>query len=218
MTMPWSDSGLRLLPTAKYFDYQGAMTKLQGEFNRLVEAFLSAYDFEVAQVHAKLGNLFVRDEYPTADSIRNKFSFSLSYIPVPEMGDWRIDLGNEAQSAVQEQYAEFYQKQTQRAVGDVLSRLTDNLDRFIRQLGVDADGKKGKVFDSTIDMIRDLAEMVEHCNFTNDPNIDLAQRKLQSALAGVCREDLVKNDIFREDTRKAMQEAIRALPSLDGWE
>jgi hypothetical protein len=43
----------------------------------------------------------------------------------------------------------------------------------------------------------------------------LAQHKLQMALNGVSREDLVKDEGFREDTRKAMQDALRALPSLD---
>jgi hypothetical protein len=33
MTMPWSDSGMRLLPTAQYFAYHKQMTELQNEFH-----------------------------------------------------------------------------------------------------------------------------------------------------------------------------------------
>jgi hypothetical protein len=216
-TMPWSDSGLRLLPTAKYFDYHKAMTTMQAEFYRLVDVFLDAYDFEVAQVHAKLGDLFNRDEYPTSDSIRSKFRFGLSYVPVPDVGDWRVDMGSEATEVLRSEYAAFYQQQTERAMNDVLARVYDHLNRLTRQLGVDEDGKKGKIFDSTIDNLRDMVEMLEHANFSNDPNIALAQQKLQRTLAGLCRDDLVKNEIFREDTRASLQDAMRSLPSLD-WE
>jgi len=215
MTIPWSDSGLRLLPTAKYFDYHKQMTQLQVEFDRLVQKFLSAYDWEVAQVHAKLGNLFNRDEYPTTDTVRDKFAFRLSYIPVPDAGDWRVDMESSAQEALRQQYAAFYQEQMERAMRDLWERLHNELERFIRQLGTSEDGKKGRIFDGTIEHVRHLADMLEHCNFTDDPNLQLAQRRLTSTLAGVCREDLVNNEAFREDTKKAMEDALKSLPSLN---
>jgi hypothetical protein len=215
MTIPWSDSGLRLLPTAKYFDYHNQMTQLQSEFDRLVQRFLGAYDWEVAQVHAKLGDLFNRDEYPTSDAVRSKFAFRLSYIPVPDAGDWRVDMEHEAQEELRRQYESFYDRQMEKAMRDLWERLHDQLSRFIKQLEIDAEGKKGKVFESTIDHVRGLADMLGHCNFRNDPALELAQRKLTSTLAGVCREDIVKNDGFRETLRGEMEQAVAALPSLD---
>ena len=215
MTVPWSDSGLRLLPTAKYFDYHKQMTQLQAEFDRLVENFLSIYDMEVAQVHAKLGELFNRDEYPTTDTVRDKFGFRVSYIPVPEAGDWRVDIESEAQDLLRQQYETFHQQQMGRAMRDVWERLHEHLTRFVNQLGVDEDGKKGKVFDSTIENVRQMADLLGACNFDNDPALELAQRKLVASLAGVCKDDIVKNDGFRDSLRRDMQDAIKALPSLD---
>jgi hypothetical protein len=166
-------------------------------------------------MHLKLGNLFHRDEYPTTDSIRNKFLFRMSYIPVPDAGDWRVDIESSAQDALREQYEGFYQQQMERAMGDLWERLHGELERFVKQLDVDVDGKKGKVYESTIEHVQHLADMLDHCNFTNDPALQLAQRKLVSALSGVCREDIVKNDGFRADLKRDMEEAIKALPSLD---
>jgi len=215
MTLPWSDSGLRLLPTAKFFDYQKQTSQLQAEFDRLVENFLSIYDMEVAQVHAKLGELFNRDEYPTTDSVRTKFGFRINYIPVPEAGDWRVDIESEAQSELRQQYEKFHHQQMQKAMGDLWSRLHEHLTRFVNQLGTDADGKKGKVFDSTIENVRQMADLLGACNFDNDPALELAQRKLVSSLAGVCKDDIVKNDAFRDSLHRDMQDAIKSLPSLD---
>lgn len=215
MTMPWSDMGLRLLPTAKYFDYHKAMTALEAEFNRLVDAFIAAYDWEVMQVQSKLGNMFVRDEYPTADQIRRKFAFKLAYTPVADVKDWRVDIENDAAVALKEQYEAFYASQMERAMRDVWERLHTEVARFVRQLDVDADGKKGKVYESTIDLVNQLTDMLEVANFTNDPSLQLAHRRLKSALNGLDRETLVKNDDVRAETKRAMEEAIKALPSLD---
>lgn len=214
-TMPWSDTGMRLLPTAQYFKYHEQMTKLQGEFDQLVERFLSAYDWEVMQAQTKLGSLFIRDEYPTLESLRAKFGFRLNYIPVPDAGDWRVDMGNETQQALREQYKSFYAEQMERAMRDVWQRLHDELSRFVKQLDVDEAGRKGKIYDSTIEHVRHLTEMMDCTNFTNDPSLQLAQAKLRQTLDGVTREDLRKSDGFRADTKRSLEEALKALPSLD---
>lgn len=215
MTMPWSDSGLRLLPTVKYFDYHENMTALRDEFYRLVEAFLSVYDWEVMQVQTRLGDLFSRDEYPTSESVRNKFSFTINYIPVPDVSDWRVKMNHETARSLSSQYKDFYSDQMNRAMRDVWQRLHRECDRFIKQLSVDSEGKKGKLYQSTIDLLLHLTDMMEAANFTGDPSLQLAQRKLRTIVAGLDKDDLVRNPKFREDTKTAMEDAIAALPSLD---
>jgi hypothetical protein len=214
MTMPWSDTGMRLLPTAVYFKYHQQMTALQNEFARLVDAFLDAYDWEVVQAQSKLGTLFHRDEYPSVDSLRDKFGFRMSYIPLPDAGDWRVDMERDAQDALKQQYADFYRKQVEGAMRDVWERLHTEITRFIKQLDVDAEGRKGKIFDSTMEHVLHLTNMLEAANFTNDPNLQLAQHKIRAALDGVDRMDLVRNDGFRASTKRAMEDAIAALPGL----
>lgn len=214
-TMPWSDSGIRLLPTAQYFKYHEQMTRLNAEFDRLVQLFLDAYDWEVMQAQTKLGSLFLRDEYPTAESLRNKFAFRLNYIPVPDAGDWRVDMNNETQVELRKQYEKFYSDQMERAMRDVWERMHSEAQRFVKQLDVDAEGKKGKLYQSTIDHLSHLTDMLEAANFNNDPNLQLAQAKLRAAVHGVAKDDLVRNPGFRADTKRAVEEAIRALPSLD---
>jgi hypothetical protein len=214
MTMPWSDTGMRLLPTTVYFKYHQQMSQLQGEFDRLVGTFLDAYDWEVVQAQTKLGTLFHRDEYPTVDSLRDKFGFRMSYIPLPDAGDWRVDIERDAQDALKQQYAAFYNKQVEGAMRDLWERLHNELTRFVNQLDVDTEGKKGKIYDSTMQHVLHLTDMLEAANFTNDPGLELAQGRIRAALEGVDRADLVNNEKFRADTKRAMQAAIDALPGL----
>ena len=110
MTMPWSDTGLRLLPTAQYFKYHEQMTAMQNEYESLVDTFLRDYDNEIINAQLKLGDLFDPFEYPTAESLRAKFGFRLSYIPLPDAGDFRIDVGNEATEQIRTEYQSYYSR------------------------------------------------------------------------------------------------------------
>ncbi len=78
MTMPWSDNGSRLLTTMQYFKYHEVMTDLQYEFERLVDEFLTVYEWKIMDAQAKLGAMFHRVEYPTRHSLREKFGFRVT--------------------------------------------------------------------------------------------------------------------------------------------
>ena len=58
MTMPWSDTGIRLLPTAQYFKYHRVMTDFANSHKELITKFLNAYANRVADAQDKLGDLF----------------------------------------------------------------------------------------------------------------------------------------------------------------
>jgi hypothetical protein len=70
--------------------------------------FLIVYDWKITDAQIKLGDMFNRDEYPTRDNLAGKFAFSLNYTPLPDAGDFRIDIGNEALAQIKSQYADHY--------------------------------------------------------------------------------------------------------------
>ena len=123
MTMPWSNSGLRLLPTAQYFKYTGAMSDMENKFWGLVNAFLINYHDAVIDVQMLLGDLFSRDDYPTAEELQRKYRVHINYMPLPDAGDFRTDISNEALREVKQQYADFYTTQYNTAMNDVWTRL-----------------------------------------------------------------------------------------------
>jgi hypothetical protein len=215
-TLPWSDMGPRLLPTAKYFAYHKALTGLQVEFDRMVQAFIDAYDLEVAQAQAKLGDLFDAREYPSAEELRSKFAFRLNYIPLPDAGDWRLDIGNEALASLRDQYEAHCKGQLESAMNDIWKRLYDVLGTLSRQLADQTeDGKTPKIYQSVFDRALEVLDLMETCNVTGDPNMQLMQRKLAQAFRGVTIEAVKDDAHLRRETKKSIDAAIAALPSLD---
>jgi hypothetical protein len=217
MTLPWSDMGPRLLPTTKFFAYQSALTRLQAEFDTLVDTFMSVYASMVSDAELKLGDLFDSAEYPDASSVRDKFYFRINYLPVPDAGDWRLDIAADAQEQLRAQYAQHYEAQLNGAMRDIWQRLHDTLAMLSRQLADQTeDGKTPKIYSSVFDRALEVLDLMETCNLTGDPSMQLMQRKLAAAFRGVTVES-VKDDAFlRRDTKQAIDDAIKALPSLWG--
>ena len=215
MTMPWSNSGLRLLPTAQYFKYSQAMSQMQQEFDKLVQEFLQSYNDEVVDVQLKLGDLFSHDDYPSVDTLDRKFAFRTNYMPLPDAGDFRVDIGNEALREVQETYADFYTKQYNTAMNDVWIRLHKALANMSDRLDYGSKEDKKIFRDSLVDNVNDMIELLRVCNVTGSTQMTQMALKLEEAMSGVTPDGLREDDTFRAETKRAVDDVIRSLPSLD---
>jgi len=215
MTMPWSDMGQRIVTTQQYFKYHEVMTELQQEFDRLTQAFLEVYDYEVTEMQLKLGDMWNRDEYPTADEIRDRFRMRISYMPLPDAGDWRIDIQNEAQQQLTQQYEQYYNNQIKTAMNDLWHKLHENLTTLVRQLDYDADGKRNRVYDTVFDRAHELVEMLSTCNVTGDSQMEAMRQRLDTALYGLTADAVKRDDTLRDTAREKVKDAIANLPSLD---
>ena len=215
MTMPWSNSGLRLLPTAQYFKYTGAMSDMENKFWGLVNAFLGKYNDAVIDVQMLLGDLFSRDDYPTAEELQRKYRVHINYMPLPDAGDFRIDISNEALREVKEQYADFYTTQYNTAMNDVWTRLHKALTNMSERLDYGSKEDKKVFRDSLVGNVNDMVELLRVCNVTSSPQMAQMADKLEEAMAGVTPDGLREDDTFRAETKRAVDDAIKSLPSLD---
>lgn len=215
MTMPWSDTGLRLLPTAQYFRYNETMTAIKDEFQAMVDTFLRGYEWEISRAQVKLGDMFNRDEYPTTASLVNKFAFRLSYIPLPDAGDFRIDVGNEAMDDIKNHYHDYYSRQLSNAMNDVWSRAYDALSKMSERLDY-ADHEQKKVFrDTLVSNVIDIVELLDVCNVTGDSQMTAMRNRLEETMRGVTPEALREDEYLRTETKRAVDDVIKALPSIE---
>jgi hypothetical protein len=215
MTMPWSDTGLRLLPTAQYPKYHQIMTGWEAELQGLVTAFLSTYQWDISQAHAKLGDLMDMNDYPTTDAVAAKFAFNLNYIPLPDAGDFRIDIGNDAVAEVKSSYDDYYQRQLGNAMHDVWTRLHTALSRMSERLTVSDDGKKQVFRDSLVGNVLDMVELLDVCNVTGDSQMTALKTKLSEAMYGITADALREDTHTRTETKRTVDQIIATLPSLE---
>jgi len=217
-TLPWSDKGARLLPMRIFFDYKQQLNSFETQFNQAVEEFLAEYPELVSAAAFKLGALFDRDEYPDVDKIRNKFSFTYGFSPVPEAGDFRVHVEKEALEELKSQYEQQYTSKLNDAMKDTWDRLYTVLKHLSTKLdyvddAVDASGNKiraPRFFTSNITNVTELCGLLTALNVTDDPKLEEARRQVESALVGVDAETVKESQDIRHSV-KAKVDAILDL-------
>lgn len=206
-TAPWSDSGLRLLANVNFMKFSARMNEFDEEVAALVKSFVAIYPTLITAQAMALGDMFKRDDYPTANEIMTKFSFRVNYMPVPASGDFRVDVGNAAQAELRQRLEELNNERIDNAMSDVRKRLGEHLKRMSDRLTTDyiaGEAKTRRFHDSLVDGALELCDLTKTLNFTSDPELENARSTLEKLLVGVDPQDLRKNEPLRQDTKKAV--------------
>jgi len=208
-TIPWLDSGVRMLPMKQYIDYTSQMNTWASEFEGLKQTFLNKYDDLVTEMAFKLGSLFNREEYPSMDEVNHKFYFRTNYFPLPQSGDFRVDIGNEMLAELQDNYAKHLSEKVNEAMGDVWSRLHETLKHLSERLEIGDKGEKKIFRDSLIENAQELCDLLSKLNVTNDPKLEEARKDLEQALFGVSAKDLRDSIMVRHDVHTRVTDIIK---------
>jgi hypothetical protein len=139
----------------------------------------------------------------------------MNYMPLPDAGDFRVDIGNDALAEVQEKYSEFYAKQYNTAMNDVWTRLHKALTSMSERLDYGSKEDKKVFRDSLVGNVNDMIELLRVCNVTNSSQMSAMANSLEEAMSGVTPDALREDDTFRAETKAAVDAAIKSLPSLD---
>ena len=204
-TAPWSDSGLRLLPTINFMKFTERMNDFEEEMETLVKAFVIIYPTLITAQALALGDMFKRDDYPSANEMMTKFSFRVNYMPVPSSGDFRVDVGNQAQAELKARLESLTQERIDSAMADVRERLSTHLKRMSDRLTTDyigGEAKQRRFHDTLVDGALELCDLTKALNVTNDVTLETARSQLEQLLVGVTPTDLRKNEAIRQDVKK----------------
>lgn len=200
-TLPWSDKGVRLLPTSMFLEYKREADARASYFHSKVTKFVAEYPNLVDAARYNLGDLFNAGDYPSADEVASKFGFRMVFSPVPEVGDFRLDINNDELAHLRSQYETAY---TDR-VGDAIKTTWDKLHTTLLTMSeklTEPQGEETKQFRSTfVTNAQEMCQLLSHLNITKDPTLETARLALEKAISGVDVEDIRKDEITRSDLK-----------------
>ena len=207
-TLPWADKGQRLLPTKLFMEYKQTMNNYEQTFEFMCDNFFIEYPRLVAEAPTNLGTMYRAEDYPDLDEVRTKFGFRRAIDPIPESGDFRLDVSaNDLQ-----ELKEHYEKQHTDRLVDAMKAPWDRLHTMLTGISeklTDKDGEdeKKRYFDSLITNPLELCELLGKMNVTNDPKLEEARRQLESAMLGANIETIKESAVVRGEV-KAKVDAI----------
>ena len=223
LTLPWSDMGGRLIATEAYLDYVTVMDAHRQQFEQLVREFLDVYDWEVIQAETRLGDMFNPMEYESRASLEHKFAFNLHYSPLPDAGDFRVDVQNEALEVLKTGYQDMYEMKIKQAMQDILfgqDRLEDTLTTLHRQLDWTEGEKRKKIYETVFDRVLETLDLMKTYNLTGNAEMEAVRVKLENEFRGAGRmplspEALKEDARMRSSTKGVLEDVLNTLPTID---
>lgn len=209
-TMPWLDRGPRLLTTPMFFEFNKQVTAIINEIeNVALPAFFAEYPNMINRAGSsdRLGALFVPEHYPDVETLKSNYSITLKYAPVPDAGDFRVDVGQEALSMLRSSYEEYYQTQLKSAYADVWQRTYEALTNMSKRL--EGEKKQGRFCESLVTNIEDMIELLDKFNITGDETMRRAKARIEQTMRGVTIDGLKEDDSYRLDTKRKVDQLLK---------
>ncbi len=201
-TLPWADKGERMLPTALFMEYKQTMNAYEQTFETMCQNFFAEYPRLVQEAQVNLGRLYKAEDYPDLTDVRLKFGFRRTVKPVPEAGDFRLDI---PANDLEEMRAEFVTQQDEKlaeAMRAPWERLHTMLVGISEKLtDVEGDDGKKRYHDTLITNPLELCELLTKLNVTKDPKLEEARKQLELTMLGANLESIKEDSTARSEVK-----------------
>jgi len=207
-TLPWADKGERLLPTKLFMDYKQHMNSYETQFHMMCDAFFNNYPALVAAAPTNLGKLYKPEDYPSLDEVKSKFAFRRTVKPVPESGDFRLDVPAEDLVELRAMFDQQQREKLAEAVREPWERLHAQLVTISEKMTEGGGEAKKRYHDSLISNPLELCALLTKLNITNDPKLEDARKQLEVTMRGTNLEELKEDSVARSDLKSKVDAII----------
>ena len=208
VTLPWADRGGRMLPTSLFMDYKTNMNVRTAHFNNLADKLVDNYDNLKHASKIYMGSLYNEEDYPNADEVREKFGFRLVFSPLPESGDFRLDVPQQDLTEMREQYEVDFNARLTDAMRKPWNDLHAMLTSMSEKLSLSSADEKKRWHDTFVTNAQSMCSLLTNLNITKDPQLEEARRALELTMLGADIEEIKDDALVRSDMKTKIDNII----------
>lgn len=211
-TLPWLDEGVRILPAENYLEFTQTLGQLKSRIDTELDQLVAVWDSEVQRDIRLLNGLSSPADYPPADKIRNYYTVSVRFMPIPASSDFRVEVDEADKQALEDAVKEAEESVTKH----IIEELTEPLARLSKRLSEYKGGKGERWHNSLVENVRETAARMRRLNINNDPEIERIALEIQQALSPYAArpEDIREDKGFRSQAKRTADDL---LTKLSGW-
>jgi hypothetical protein len=220
-TLPWSQDGARILPSAMHAKYAADMRQLQDRFELAVKGFMNDYEGQILLAQRRLGGMFVEADYPDPRDIDGKFAWEINVMPIPSGNDFRVSLSQDMTTAIRQDIEAKTGKAVQDATRSLFDRVTKTIAHMAESLEdygeVIENGKIKKINpfrDSVVGNIQELVDLLPALNITGDSTLTTVTEEIKNKLLARTAEELRSMPVVRKEVA---QHARKVLEDMEGY-
>lgn len=221
MTLPWDDDGTRILSTAAYLQYAEQMRLQRVMVESAASEFVKAMPEYIAEAKTRLGTMFDKTDYPTAEEVRKKFFIDIEIRAVPEAADFRAQLSDASVKSIVKDIERRSTDRIEQAMNDVYARIADVTSKMVERLRAfkppQGDDRAENIFkDSLIVNVKVLADLIPMLNITGDKRLIELQGRLTKDLLEYSPEILRVDPKLRAATAEKAEKILRKVTQILG--
>ena len=208
-TLPWFDSGGRILPTTNYFEYMNKMRELKDSFESAVATFTKEYAGYVKTAKERLKDMFNPEDYPTGD-IADRFSFYVQALPIPASKDFRVNISSDEIKKIKEEVEGRLKTIQEEAVKDLWSRMY----KVVNHMSEILSSRTAKFKNSLIGNLDELVKLLPKLNITDDPNLEAIRKEIEKSLTKYDPDNL---RVDKKERKKAAKSAKAIMDKMKDY-
>lgn len=225
-TLPWLDSGARILTSMNYLNCMSIMRKRQREFQEAVPEFVRRYPFMKNAAKNMLNGLYQEADYPAVSEVAERFSFEIRVFPLPSEKDFRVALHDDDLAEIRQSIVQDTTGAIGRAMEEPYRRLADGVAHMGARLRGDKTcpcrNCRGKSYttdtfsDTLITNLQEMCEQLPRLNLTGDPDLTELIEEVKTGLTGFLPEAVRGNDAVRQTLIERAAEIQRNMAGYYG--
>lgn len=219
LTLPWAD-GVRILKADNYYRLVEEMDKYRDRFEDGKEKFKQAYLDHKEEARRLQGTLFKEEDYVNDISeLDDEFSFQVSFQPLAQAADWRVELASDEVAKIKQQMEQQTRTALAEACREPLRRLADVVGKMaekLREVETKPADQRAWFKDSLVGNIANLCEIMPALNLAEDPRIDQLASEVRDQLASRTPQELRTDPAVLRETRQHAEGLVSRIEALAG--
>jgi hypothetical protein len=207
-TLPWMDGSLRIIAAPAFLEFSGKMRTAVSDFQKAADAFITnEYPQIRTQAQKRLGKIGDGRQMPTASEIKDRFHIKVDVLPVPEVTDFRCDIGNEEMEDIKRQSEQSIKDMSAKAMAEVWGQLAELVAKVEKTLA----DKDKKFKNSLIDNLKEYCDRIPKINLTDDEKLEEMRKEVQAKLTTLDCDTLRTAAQPRKDAAKTAKALIEKM-------
>jgi hypothetical protein len=211
MSLPYPESGVRLIHQDQIDTFTEQLTSLREELNEAVWRLDEHYAELKSAARDRLGSLFNSADYP--ESLRGMFQVTWDF-PSVEPPDYLQQLNPDVYRQECERVASRFDEAVQMAEAAFAEELHNLVTHLTERLTGQVDGRPKVFRDSAVENLTAFFERFKDLNLNSDPELDQLLEQCQQVVAGVEPQTLRDNNVLRQSVASELSQVQNVLDDL----
>jgi hypothetical protein len=208
-TLPWDNNGTGILAAGAFMDFSSVMRTDRTACETAHKQFVDTdYPEEVKRASKRQGKLYVAEDFPSVDDIRDKFGFKLFTYPIPTSATFKGILPDAAEEA--ELLKDFESTVVDRidtAQKKLWEDLFETLKHFTETMRQD-----DKIFrNSTVKNLLEAVKLAPRLSLRTDTKLEGLCADIEKMLSGLSADVLRENKAIRANTAIQAHDALAKI-------